>query len=1632
MHRGTTAYPLSAAQRQLWLLQRLQPDSAAYIMPFALRIGGPLRVDALREALTEVVRRHDVLRTRYVDEDGIPVQFVDEPDGPELLVVDVSGHPEPERTRTLRDLATREAGRPFDLTAGPPLRSTVVRMAEDDHALLLTVHHIAFDAVSAGVFFRELNEFYAGRGAELPPPGTQYTEHAAQQDRRSSDVDLRFWQEHLHEVPLMSLPSDRQPPAVRDERGASFRFDLGTDLSAQLTDLAEERETTPFVILLAAFDTVLSRYTDSPDVVVGTSVSTRDRAELSRTIGYFLNTLALRVRVSPNATVRELLERVDEVVFDALDHADTPFDDVVRAVAPKRVGNRTSLTQVRFSALDERHVAEPALQGLRVERLDVATTTSKFDLDVDAALTPDGVRCNVEYSTDLFDEAMVRRMIEHWRQVLRAFVADLDQRVSTIDMLTEAERERALVSWNDTGAGDSDPRCMHELFEAQAARTPESVAVVYGDDQLSYSQLDREANRLAHALRGAGVGPESTVGICLPRSADLVVSMLGVLKAGGAFIPLDPDLPPARLGFMIGDAGASALITVTDMDEVLPRSGPPRLLLDRDRTTWSALPPGPPPSDVSPDNLAAMIYTSGSTGAPKCAMVSHGNFTNYFHAFDRQYDLRGRIRGIIQMAAFSFDIFVADTMRALFVGAQLVVCPKEVLLSPPDLYALMVRSGANMAEFAPSVLRLLLDHLEQTGRTMAFMDVIAAGGDIWYAADYERTQRLCGPDTRLVDTCGTTETGIDNVTFTGDLPSVTIDAVPIGRPLPGTRVYILDRNLRVVPVGVIGELYIGGRGVGRGYAGRPGLTAVRYVADPFGPEQGARLYRTGDLTRYRADGTIEIIGRADSQVKVRGYRIELGEVESVLRTHAQVGEGAVVVRERASGDRALAAFVTPAAGIDVDLADVRNHLRTCLPRYMVPSAFSVLPRMPVNANGKLDRAALPPAMWDDPGSEATAHVPPTTPEEEILATIWEEVLDVPHVGISDDFFELGGHSLVAMRVVARVREALGVELPVMQIFEHPTIEELAKHLVGRDGDTQAAPTVTARPRPEDGAPLSFGQQRLWFVEQYDPGTAAYHMQSVFELRGRLDVAALHRACAAVMNRHEVLRSVFRVSAGTPRQVVLPSSEPDMRFEDVSEAADGRTEADRIVEQERVRTFDLAEGPLVRLAVVRTAHDEHLVAFTMHHIVTDGWSMPIFLAELAEYYTAGLGAALPALPVQYADFAVWQRDRLDDTVVRRLLEQWRAHLAGAPELLDLPLDRPRPVRPSKRGRCLDFTLSPADLTAVERFGRQHGVTLFMTLLTAFQVLLARYCEQDDVVVGTTIANRTQAATQNLIGFFVNTLPLRLDLSDNPTFAVAAGRVREAALYGYAHQELPFERLVEELNPARDPAYQPVVQVMFTLQSNDEETLTLPGIDAVAMPVVTGTSQSDLSMEATKTDSGLVCTLRYSTDLFDNSTIDYMAQDWGTLLLAAVAAPGTPVEHLPARRYAQRPPRQRQAAPASVRESVPRLPTIASTPIERVLVAIWSEVLRTDVTDTSADFFGLGGHSLLAARVTAMIDELLNVPITVRTLFEHSTVGSLAQHLEPQVADQRAADLADALAAIDTMPDNEMRALLGEAE
>ncbi|HET7459775.1 MAG TPA: amino acid adenylation domain-containing protein, partial [Longimicrobium sp.] len=1454
------AIPLSFAQQRLWFLEQLGGTGAAYHIPMRLRLHGELDRGALVRALDRIVARHEVLRTTFPAADGEPAQRIASAGGSGFRLLEHDLHARPDAEDELRRLTRHEASAPFDLERGPLVRGRLVRMAADDHALLLTMHHIVSDGWSAGVLRRELGALYAafarGEADPLRPLPVQYADYAAWHRRWVGGAVLQaqaeYWTRTLAGAPeLLELPADRPRPPRQDFAGALVEVELDEALTAALKSLSRRHDATPFMTLLAGWATVLARLAGQGDVVVGTPSANRARPEVEELIGFFVNTLPVRVDLSDGPTVAELLRRVKARALEAQRNQDIPFEQVVERVRPARSLAYTPLFQVLF-AWQNAPGGDLALPGLAVAGAHVAAAdTAKFDLSL--ALWEEGGRIvgAVEYATALFDRATVERFAGYLRQALESMAADDRQTVDRLPLLPDAERRLVLEEWNATGRPYPIGACVHHLFHAQAARTPEAVALSRRGERVTYAQLEARANQISHALRRRGVGPEVRVGICLPRTADLVAAMLGVLGAGGAYVPLDPAYPRERLGYMLEDAAVALVLTESTLADRLPEDAA-LLLLDAEREAIAAESADAPESGVGPENLSHVIFTSGSTGRPKGVMIRHSSVVVLLHWLRENVTDEER-SSVLFSTSINFDVSVAEVFGTLAWGGKLVIAENALELASLDEEVVHV-------SMVPSAAAELL----RSGGIPASVKTLNLGGEplpnalaqgLYALESVEKVGNLYGP--------------------TEDTTYSTYYVVPrgsgqvlVGTPVANTQAYVLDRHLQPVPVGAVGELYLAGDGLSRGYASRPGMTAERFVPCPS-RAPGGRMYRVMDRVRRRADGVIEYLGRLDFQVKVRGYRIELGEIEARLAEHPALRAPVVLVREDAPGDRRLVAYYLADEPVAVDA--LQAHLADRLPAYMVPAAYVWMEAYPQTPNGKVDRRALPAP--EGGAYAAGVYEAPSGRVEQAVAAIWAELLGVERVGRGDDFFHLGGHSLLAVRVVSRVRQALDAQVSPGDLFERPLLADFARGL------RAAAPAEAAAIAPVDRAapiPLSFAQQRLWFLEQLDGTGAAYHISLRLRLHGALDRGALVRALDRIVARHEALRTTFPAVEGEPVQHITPAGESAFRLveHDLHALPGAEDELRRLVRAEAGAPFGLAKGPLVRGRLVRMAADDHVLLVTMHHIVADGWSTDVFVRELGTLYDAfhgGRDDPLPALEIQYADYAVWQRRRMRGELLERQAGYWERALAGAPELLELPTDRARPRRQDFAGGSVPVVLDAGLTAALTALSRRHGATLFMTLLAGWAAVLGRLSGQAEVVIGTPTANRDRRETEELIGFFVNTLALRVELSGAGSVAELLGQVRARALEAQQHQEVPFEQVVERLDPARTLAHHPLFQVVFAWRNAPRERLELPGLRSVAVPeIAEETAKFDLSLALAPSGDRIAGELNYATSLFDRAT------------------------------------------------------------------------------------------------------------------------------------------------------------------
>ncbi|WP_442937952.1 amino acid adenylation domain-containing protein [Nostoc sp.] len=1500
--------PLSFAQERLWLLNQLEPDNPSYNEQAALKLHGKLNVVALEQSLNKIIDRHEALRTNFRTIKEQPVQVITDSLNLNVPIVDLSELPESEREIACQQLATTEANQPFDLASSPLIRASVVKLTEVEYALVLTIHHIVVDGWSIGVLMRELATIYSAICNNLSPEllelPIQYADFAIwQRQWLQSEVlqtQLDYWKQLLKNAPtLLELPTDRPRPAIQTFRGEIQYGEFSVELSEAIANFTRQEGATLFMTLFAAFVTLLYRYTDSDDIVVGTPIANRDRLELEGLIGFFVNTLVLRTDLSGNPSFQQLLSRVRQLTLQAYAHPDLPFEELVKALQPQRDLSYTPLFQVMF-VLQNAPISEVELAGLTISSLPAQSATAKFDLTLSMQNTATGLVSVWQYNADLFDASTIERMRGHFQTLLEGIVANPQEQISQLPLLTEIEQQQLLLKWNDTGVDYPQDKCIHQLFEEQVELTPDAVAVVYENQHLTYHELNCRANQLAHYLKSLGVKADVLVGICVERSLEMVVGLLGILKVGGAYLPLASDYPTERLRLMLEDAQVSVLLTQQKLLDRLPEHTAQRVCLDADWQLISQLNQDNLIPETQAANLAYVIYTSGSTGQPKGVLIAHQGLLNLVFWHQRTFKIT-TLDKATQLAGTAFDAAVWELWPYLTAGASIYLVKPEILLSPVDLQD-WLESKKITISFLPTPMAEQLLSLEWTESTT--LRTMLTGGD-----KLHRYPSGLLPF-QVVNNYGPTENTV--VTTSGLVVSNARDnniSPPIGRPIANVEIYILDSYLQPVPVGVPGELHIGGAGLAKGYLNRPELTQEKFIPHPFSDEPHSRLYKTGDKARYLNNGNIEYVGRIDNQVKIRGFRIELSEIEAVLSQHSDVQLSCVIAREDTPSDtctersrsKRLVAYLVAHQDCKPAISELRQFLKAKLPEYMVPSAFVILESLPVTPNGKVDRRALPKPDLDTTLLEK--YVAPRTPIEEMLTLLWAQVLKLELVGIYDNFFELGGHSLLATQLVSRIRNIFKVELPLRELFARSTVAELAQSIGQLQQQDLELSTPFITQRAENAQlPLSYAQQRLWFLDQFEPNSALYNIPLALRLVGTLNQVALEQSLHEIINRHEALRTNFVTVNEQPTQIIQTQTNWTVSVVGLKHLSTTEQEiaTQQLARQQAIEPFDLANQALVRATLLVLSETEHILLVCMHHVVSDGWSMGVFLQELAALYNAYSQAQpspLTPLPIQYADFALWQRQWLQGGVLQSQLNYWQQQLKDAPALLSLPTDRPRPAIQTFAGAHQEFALSQQLTQGLIQLSQKQGCTLFMTLLAAYDTLLYRYTGTEDILVGSPIANRDRSEIEGLIGFFVNTLVMRTNLAGNPSFSELLGRVREMAMEAYTYQNLPFEMLVEALQPQRDLSHTPLFQVMFALQNMPLSGVELAGLSVTPLMPESTTAKFDLNLFMQNTATGLVGVWEYNTDLFDASTIERMTGHFVILLEGIIANPEQQISQLP---------------------------------------------------------------------------------------------------------------------------------------
>ncbi|WP_026136876.1 non-ribosomal peptide synthetase [Pseudomonas sp. CBZ-4] len=1474
--------PQSLAQNRLWITWQLDPHSSAYTIPGALRLRGELDEDAVRHSFQQLIQRHEALRTRFYERDGQAFQRVDHTTDFDLQIIDLSDLPAAEREARAQQIREDEARTQFDLEQGPLLWVTLVRLDDEDHQLLVTLHHIIADGWSLNILIDEFSRLYAaacqGEALELPPLALHYADYGSWQRQWLAEGEgqrqLAYWKNQLgEEHPTLSLATDHPRTSQQIHSASRHSVRLDARLGAAIRQTAQANEATPFMLLLAAFQTLLYRYSGQRDIRIGVPNANRPRQETQGLIGFFINTQVLRAELDGRLPFNQLLAATRERTLGAQAHQDLPFEQLLEAFPQAR---EQGLFQVMFNHQQRDLSALRRLPGMLADELAWHSREAKFDLQLHSEEDRNGrLSLSFDYADELFDTTTIGRLAEHFVNLLQAVCEQPQQAIGDLQLMHNASQPWAAAPCTPA------QQWLPDLLNAQ---TSDSTALVWQDGSLSFAQLHTQANRLAHYLRDKGVGPDVCVAIAAERSPQLLIGLLAIIKAGGAYVPLDPDYPAERLAYMLTDSGVELLLTQTSLLEQLP-AAEGVCVIAMDSLHLDSWPTQPPGLHLHGDNLAYVIYTSGSTGQPKGVGNTHAALAERLQWMQATYQLN-ETDVLMQKAPISFDVSVWECFWPLITGCRLVLAGPGEHRDPHRIAQLVQQHGVTTLHFVPPLLQLFID--EPLAAECTSLRRLFSGGE---ALPAELRNRVLAqlPAVQLHNRYGPTETAI-NVTH-WHCHAEDGERSPIGRPLGNVICRVLDDHLNLLPLGVPGELCIGGIGLARGYLGRAGLTAERFIADPLG-EAGARLYRTGDRVRWSADGVLEYLGRLDQQVKLRGFRVEPEEIEARLLALDGIAQAVVLVR-----DAQLIGYYT--AHSDLNEEEVKTALAAELPEYMVPALLMCLDAMPLSPSGKLDRRALPEPVW-----QTREHIEPETALQQQIAAIWREVLGLPRIGLRDDFFALGGHSLLATQIISRTRQACDVELPLRTLFEASELGAFAEQvgLIQASGQRNQQ-TAIARVDRSQPVPLSYSQQRMWFLWQMEPDSPAYNVGGMTRLRGVLDVGRFEAALQALVMRHETLRTTFPSVDGVAYQKVAAQTGLRMDWQDFS-ALDEATRQQRLqqlADHEAHTPFNLETGPLLRACVVKAGEREHYLVLTLHHIVTEGWAMDIFARELSALYEAFIderASPLAPLAVQYLDYSVWQRQWLESGERQRQLDYWTAQLGHEHPLLELPGDRPRPPVQSHRGELYRFDLSDDLAARVRAFNAERGLTLFMTMTATLAVLLYRYSGQTDLRIGAPVANRIRPESEGLIGAFLNTQVLRCQLNGQMNVGELFEQVRHTVIEGQSHQDLPFDHLVEALQPPRSAAYNPLFQVMCNVQRWEfQQSRELAGMTVEYLANDARATKFDLNLEVTDLDHRLGCCLTYSTDLFDEPRIARMAEHWRNLLEALIADPQQRLSELP---------------------------------------------------------------------------------------------------------------------------------------
>jgi amino acid adenylation domain-containing protein/non-ribosomal peptide synthase protein (TIGR01720 family) len=1477
LHRPANI-PLSFSQERLWFIDKLE-GSVQYHIPLVLRLTGKINERLLEQALQGIIERHEVLRTIIHEVEGKGYQKIINSSDWQLLRTEISALD----INNLENFLKGHIDKPFDLSKDYMLRAELMRKTETDHILLVTLHHIASDGWSSSIMITEFMDLYQsfelGKSTSLKPLVIQYADYAIWQREYLKGIiletKLNYWKKKLQDLTPLEMPTDKIRPAIQSIKGASKGFKISKEISDKLSLINKEAGTTMFMTMLSALNALLYRYSSQEDICVGTPVAGRQQQEVENLIGYFINTLALRNEVKGNYTFRELLENVKTNTLEAYQNQDVPFEKVIEAVVKQRDLSRSAIFQVLFVFQNTPEIPVLRIGDVEFSKVQPNQNTVKFELTFSLAETEDGMRGAIQYCTDLYEASTIERLIEHYLELVNSFANNPNQRIAELQILNQSEQNKILQEFNATFTDYPKEKTFIHVFEENVILKPNAVAVVFENQSLTYTELNTRANLLANELIEKGSKVETLIPICVERSLETIIGIVGILKASCAYVPIDPDFPQQRIDYILEDTSARCVVTTSNLSKKFSNKPIEVICLDESKFADNAKSSQNPSLKPMPENLMYVLYTSGSTGKPKGVMIEHYSLMDHCFGLIQNAQLED-CKSLALFSPIVFDAGHAVIFSALILGAELHVLSKSILTQGEQVASYITNRKVDFIKIVPS---LWMSYAE-SGHMILPAKSILFGGEFFptLAINKLNYSNFRG---KVFNHYGPTEATIGKSIHKIDL-NHTYEVVPIGKPFSNTRFYVLDSNLKLVPIGVSGELFISGDGIARGYLNLPELTLERFVPDLVQKKQ--KMYRTGDKVRWLADGSIEYIGRMDEQVKIRGYRIELGEIEATIQQSNLVSQAVVSATKNKQGYNQLVAYVVP--NQDFEKSTIQSYLRERLPEYMIPSFWVELENIPLTSNGKIDRKNLP-----DPEFEISENifVAPRNELEIILTEIWQDLLGIETVGIADNFFELGGHSLLAMRVFAAIKKQLGADLSVRELFLNPTIQDLAKVLAEHKMHSKL-PEITFKPRPEN-IPLSFSQERLWFIDQLE-GSVSYHIPAVLRLKGKLDFAALQNALTTLISRHEILRTLILSESGKPYQKVAELSEFKLEKINGLELNTKAEELTRFIHELVQKPFDLAKDLKLRATLIELSHDENLFVLTLHHIASDGWSVSILVKEIVETYQAYLekrDPVLQLLPIQYADYAIWQRENLAGEYLKDTVTYWKNKLINlTPQ--DLPTDYNRPAKQSIKGSSLSTLLTIDTTKKLKELSLKGSSSLFMTILSGLKVLLQRYSGQEDICVGTSIAGRNQQEVENLIGFFLNTLALRTEVSENETFNQLLQKVKSTTLDAFENQDLPFEKVIENTVSTRDLSRSPLFQVLFVLQNTPETPkLVLDNVTISGENYPSGTTKFDLSVYAFESEQGLNISFEYCTELFKAETIKNMMEHFKVILSSVADNP-----------------------------------------------------------------------------------------------------------------------------------------------